>query len=164
MNSARTIKLLEGAGALALLLLMLLVLTDVIGRSVFNEPVPWSTEMLEILVAAMVFLLYPVLALQASHITVDLIPIPVRLKLVQRVIAAGVGAVLFALMTWCLGRQALRAFGYGEASPILGVPLGWVLGVMSALALLCTLAFLVSSITRPSEQTSLSAMLPKDLA
>lgn len=138
------VRALEGAAAIALLLLMLLVLVDVGGRNLINKPVPWATEVLEIIVGAMIFLLYPVLALEGGHITVDLIQFRPAILKVQRVLGAVVGAALFSIICWCLGRQAARALGYGEASSMLGIPLGWVLGAMCFLAGLCALAFLVS--------------------
>src|SRR4051794_12946781 len=91
-------RLLEAAGALALLLLMLLVLVDVTGRNLLNTPVPWSTELLEIIVGCMVFLLYPVLALQSGHITVDLIHVRPALRIAQRLLGAVIGGLLFALI------------------------------------------------------------------
>jgi TRAP-type C4-dicarboxylate transport system permease small subunit len=142
----QVVRLLEAASAVALLLLMLLVLVDVAGRNLLNTPVPWSTEVLEIMVAAMVFLLYPVLALNSGHITVDLIHVRPALRVVQRLLGAVIGGTLFALIAWCMGRQAVRAMGYGEASPILGIPLGWVLATMSVLAGVCALAFVVSAL------------------
>src|SRR5690242_5196398 len=132
------VRVLEGAAALALMLLMLLVLVDVGGRNVLNKPVPWSTEVLEIIVGAMVFLLYPVLALQGGHITVDLIQVPPAIGRVQRLLGAIVVDLLLALIAWCLGRQPLRAAGYGERSHILGIPLRWVLPTLPALAGMCT--------------------------
>ena len=141
----QAVRLLEAGGALALLLMMLLVLVDVAGRNITNTPVPWSTEVLEILVAAMVFLLYPVLALDHGHITVDLIQVRPALNRVQRLLSSVIGSALFALIAWCLGRQAVRAFGYGEASPVLGIPLGWVLASLSVLGGICALAFIVSA-------------------
>ena len=137
---------LEGAAAFLLLAIMLLVPVDVVGRSALNMPVPWSTEVLEVLIASMVFLLYPVLALQHGHITVDLITVRSSLQMVQRLLASGIGVVVFGLIAGCMARQAVRAAGYGEASPILGIPLGLVLGGMSLLSGVCALAFLVAAV------------------
>lgn len=143
--TARTVQTLEGASAVALVLMMMLVMVDVAGRNLLNMPVPWGTEVLEMMVAAMVFLLYPVLALQSRHITVDLFQVRPALRLVQRLLGAAVGSVLFAIIAWCLRTQTLRSAGYGEASPVLGVPLSWVLGTMCVLAAATTLAFVVSA-------------------
>ena len=64
---------LEWVGTATLFALMAIVVVDVAGRNLFNRPLPWGTEVLEVLLAAMVFALYPLLALRSRHITVDLI-------------------------------------------------------------------------------------------
>ncbi len=142
--NARSSRLLEVAGVICLLVLALVVFVDVIGRSVVNHPLHWGTELLEVVLAAMIFLLYPVLALRAEHITVDLIPVGPRVKRVQRVVAALVGAAVFAVLAWCMARQGMRSAEYGEALPMLGMPLWWALGGMAVLSGLTALAFLWS--------------------
>ena len=141
---ARMAKVFEGLAAALLLMLMLVVLVDVFGRNVLNRPLPWGTELLEVVLGAMVFLLYPVLALGGGHITVDLINTRPAIQRVQRTLASVVGAALFTLIAWCLVRQAVRAAGYGESTPLLGIPFALVLGGMAALAAIATLGFLVA--------------------
>ncbi len=138
---ARIVAWLEGSGALLLLALMGVVFLDVMLRNLLNRPLPWGTELLEVLLAAMIFLLYPVLAVGGGHITVDLIQVRPALRRVQRVLAGLVGASLFALIAWCLGRQAVRAAGYGEGTPLLHIPHSLVLGGMGVLAALAVLGF-----------------------
>jgi TRAP-type transport system small permease protein len=149
----------EALSALCLLALMLVVLVDVAGRSLFNRPLPWGTEVLEIVLAAMVFLLYPVLALRSSHITVDLVAVTPAVQRLQRALSALVGASLFGLIAWCLAKQAFRAAGYGESTPLLGVPLWYILGAMSLLALVSALAFVLSPSQSASQSTSQSTSL-----
>jgi TRAP-type C4-dicarboxylate transport system permease small subunit len=147
---------LEAASATCMLALTLIVLVDVVGRDLFNRPLSWATEVLEVVVAVMVFLKYPILGYREKHITVDLIHVGPATQRLQRLVGALFGAVAFALICWCLGRQSLRAFGYGEASPILGLSLGDVLATLSALAALTVLGFLMAggaraqSLLRPS--------------
>lgn len=138
----RLLGILSAAG---LLLLMVIVTVDVIARNVLNRPLHGGTELLEILLAATIFLLYPVLALRDGHVTVDLIPVPRRLRWFQRVLVAVVGAAVFGLVAWCMARQAVRAAGYGEATALLGVPLSLVLGGMAALAGVTALAYVVGT-------------------
>ena len=133
---------LEAAAAACLLTLMLMDLVDVLGRNLLNRPLPWSTEVLEIVVAAMVFLLYPVIALAGGHITVDLIKVSRATHRLQILVGSIAGAVLFGVIAWCLGRQAVRSQGYGEASPILGIPTWMVLASMTVLAIATLLACL----------------------
>lgn len=135
----------EAIGAVSLLILMVTVFIDVVGRNLFNTPLPWGTELLEMVLALMIFAIYPLLALGFGHITVDLIQVRPGLRVVQRVLSGAIGAVVFALIAWCMGRQALRAADYGEATPLLNVPLSWVLGGIGALAAVSVLAFLLAT-------------------
>ena len=137
---------LEACAALALLVLMLVVLVDVVGRNLFNKPLPWGTELLEIVLALMIFLLYPVLGLRAGHITVDLIEVSPAVQRVQRLLAGFIGATVFALIAWCLGRQTIRAAGYGEATPLLAIPLAVIIGGMSVMAAVTAIAFLAGAL------------------
>ncbi|WP_382158054.1 TRAP transporter small permease [Hydrogenophaga sp. ANAO-22] len=141
----RITRVLEAIGAVALLILMVTVFIDVLGRNLFNTPLPWGTELLEMVLALMIFAIYPLLALGFGHITVDLIQLPARLHTVQRVLGSLIGAVVFALIAWCMVRQALRAASYGEATPLLGVPLSGVLGAIGVMAAVSTLAFLLAA-------------------
>jgi TRAP-type C4-dicarboxylate transport system permease small subunit len=145
-HGGRLIRLLEAIGAFALLVLMVTVFVDVLGRNLFNTPLPWGTELLEMVLALMIFAIYPLLALGFGHITVDLIQLPARLHRVQRVLGSVMGAVVFTLIAWCMVRQALRAASYGEATPLLGVPLSWVLGAIGAMAAVSTFAFLLAAV------------------
>ena len=66
-------KLVERIAAFALLLMMVVVLIDVIGRGLFNAPLASGTELTEILMAVMAFLAFPLLAYRQRDITVDLL-------------------------------------------------------------------------------------------
>ncbi len=134
----------EAIGAATLLILMVTVFIDVVGRNLFNAPLPWGTELLEMVLALMVFALYPLLALSFGHITVDLIQVRPKLRALQRAVGSAVGAVVFALIAWCLVRQAIRAASYGEATPLLKVPLSWVLGAIGIMAAVSAMAFLLA--------------------
>jgi TRAP-type transport system small permease protein len=157
-SRARLGRVLEAMGAFCLVLLMLTVFVDVLGRNLLNMPLPWGTEVLEIMLAALIFLLYPVLALNFGHITVDLIAVRPALQRVQRTLGALMGGALFAIIAWCLARQTLRAAGYGEATALLGVPIAGVLGTMSLFAGVTAMAFLVATaraIRQPAPSQSL---------
>ena len=135
---------LEWLGSATLFALMAIVVVDVAGRNLFNRPLPWGTEVLEVLLAAMVFALYPLLALRSRHITVDLIELRPGLRVMQRLAAALVGAALFAVVAYCCARQAIRSASYGDASALLGIPTSWVLWAMAGLSAVTALAFLAA--------------------
>lgn len=145
-TGGRIVRAMEAIGAGSLMVLMVTVFIDVVGRNLLNTPLPWGTELLEIVLALMIFAIYPLLALSFGHITVDLIQVRSRLRMVQRVLSGAIGATVFALIAWCMGRQALRSASYGEATPLLNVPLSWVLGGIAALAAISALAFLKATV------------------
>jgi len=149
---------LESIGSVCLAVLMLIVFVDVIGRNLFNRPLPWGTEVLEVVLAAMIFALYPVLALRSEHIVVDLIPVPAPLRALQRLLAAAVGAALFSAVAYCCARQAMRSATYGDASALLGIPTSWVLWVMAVLAGGTVLGFIAAAVVRPARRVADVAM------
>jgi TRAP-type C4-dicarboxylate transport system permease small subunit len=136
-------RVLEIVGAISLAVLMAVVFVDVVGRNLFNSPLPWGTELLEIVLALMIFALYPLLALRSTHVTVDLIRVPDWLKPGQCLLSGLVGTALFVVIAFCTGRQALRSAAYGDASPLLQVPTAWVLWGMCAMSACAAAAFLV---------------------
>jgi TRAP-type C4-dicarboxylate transport system permease small subunit len=140
-KTSRTAQVFEAVGCTALVVLMLVVFVDVAGRNLLNRPLPWATELLEVVLAVMVFVFYPLLAIRGGHITVDLVSVRPSLQVLQRVVAALAGAVLFAVIAWCVARQAQRSFSYGDASAILQIPTGWVLVMMTALSVVTVLGF-----------------------
>ncbi len=140
---------LEFVGAASLLVLMAVVFVDVLGRNLLNKPLPWGTELLEVVLALMIFALYPLLALRSTHITVDLVALPARLRPAQRVLSALVGAALFGVVAYCTARQAIRSASYGDASAILQIPTSWVLWGMCALSIATAAAFLLA-VWRPA--------------
>lgn len=148
--SAPLARTLEVVGVVALAVLMLVVLVDVAGRNLFNRPLPWGTELLEVVLAVMVFALYPLLALRSTHIVVDLLPVPAALRVPQRVLTALVGAGLFGVIAYCTGRQAVRSASYGDASALLKIPTAWVLWGMCALSVATVLGFLLAAWRRPA--------------
>jgi len=137
-------RLLSALAGTALIGLMLVVLVDVIGRNVFNRPLAAGTELTELLLAAMSFLAFPLLAWRQRDITVDLFDFLAgeRLRRLQWMLAGLVGAAVYGL----LGRQALvfagRAAGSGESTAQLHFPLAWAWWGMAGLSALAALACL----------------------
>ena len=109
LEEGRIERMLTAVGTASLLALMLIVFIDVTGRNLFNSPLPWGTEVMEVLLGLMVFVFYPVLARRDGHIVVDLVPVPRGAAGAQRVLAGAVGAALFGIIAWTCGRQALRS-------------------------------------------------------
>ena len=64
---------LGGLMAIALVAMMLLTVVDVVGRYVFNHPVPGSSEIIEYLLATLVFGTLPIASAYEEHIVVDIL-------------------------------------------------------------------------------------------
>lgn len=156
-REGRVERALKGVGTLSLLALMVIVAIDVAGRNLFNSPLLWGTEVMEVLLGLMVFVFYPVLARRHGHIVVDLVPVPRALRGFQRLLAGTVGTALFGVIAGTCGRQALRSADYGDASAILGIPTAWVLWVMAALAGLSALIFLAQALGAWRREAALEA-------
>ncbi|MDO9524392.1 MAG: TRAP transporter small permease [Gemmobacter sp.] len=110
---------------LLLLACALLTLADVTGRNLLNQPVPGATELTEIALVAITFLLYPRVAWADSHISVDLLD-TVLGRVVRHglaVLAAGLGAAVFGLLAWRLWLLGDRIASYGDITPYLRLPL-----------------------------------------
>jgi TRAP-type transport system small permease protein len=132
----RVERILQAGGATALVLMMAVVVVDVLGRNFFNRPLASGTEVTEMLMAAMAFLAFPLLALRQKEITVDLIDAATG-PLVRRVQAAAAGlaaAGVFGLLSFQLGVFAQRALDNGETTAELQIPLTYLWWFMCAMA------------------------------
>lgn len=145
-----------------LLLLAFLTLGDVIGRNLLGSPLPGATELTELGLIGVTFLLYPQLAYRQQHIVIDLFDnvTPRAMKRVQSVLAAVLGAGVFAILAWRLGVQGLRVAGYGDITPYLQLPLAPAYYFMSALSALTAAGFLLSMFTLPEDRHAGTAVRP----
>ena len=131
------------AAALLLIVMMLVTFVDVIGRYLFNAPLPGAFELTEVLLALVIFVGLPIVTARREHVTVDLFTsrLPHRLRAVLARAASLVTAVMLVLFTWRLGVSARDYTSYGDATVYLGIPLGPVAGLM---AVFCGFAALVA--------------------
>jgi len=135
--------------AAALVLLMVIVLIDVIGRDFFGRPLAAGTELTELVMAAMAFLALPLLAWRQRDITVDLFDFlsgTNTLQKVQVALAGIVGAIVYALLSWQMWVFAQRAMTNGEATAQLQFPLTYAWRAMSMLAAVAALASVIVAI------------------
>jgi TRAP-type C4-dicarboxylate transport system permease small subunit len=141
---------LQLVAALLLLVMMVVTFVDVIGRYLFNAPLPGAFELTEVLLALVVFVGLPIVTARREHVTVDLVtgrlPDAARAAF-ARLATLATGAVL-ALLAWRLALSARDFSAYGDATVYLGIPLGPVAGVMAALAALSALVAAVLLVRR----------------
>ncbi|MEQ6247560.1 TRAP transporter small permease [Sulfitobacter sp. HNIBRBA3233] len=145
----RLFSLIAGSlAALALLGMAVLTLFDVVGRNFFRQPVPGATELTEIGLVAVTFLLYPLIAYRQSHIMVDLFDdfMTPWVKRIFGVIGNLLGAAVFAVIAWQLWKQAERITGYGDVTSYLRLPLGPIVYFMAVASAATVLGFVAAAI------------------
>ena len=131
--------------AVLLLAMMFLTIADVLGRYIFNSPVPGASELTELLLAAVIFTGLPAASLDGDHISVDILAERLRgqaamvLSRLVAVISAGVLA-LVAWRLWIIGDQIASYNGITPTLKLPIAPLGYLVAVLSMIAALICLA------------------------
>lgn len=139
-------KLVAIAASVLLFALMILMVADVIGRNLLSHPVQGATELTEIGLVTVTFLLFPSLAIRNGHIVADVADaLHSRvLDVLKLVLTSLLGAGVFGLISWRMWLLGLNSASYGEASPTLQVPLPPFLFAAAILSGICALCFLAS--------------------
>jgi TRAP-type C4-dicarboxylate transport system permease small subunit len=127
---------LGGLAAVVLFVLMMLTVVDVVGRDVFNAPLPGGFELTELMMAVLVFAALPAVTQRESHIVIDLLDfLTPRWLVVPRQVAIYVlcAAVLglWSWRTWAWGDRMAR---YGDVTEFLKIPLAPVSYFISVLS------------------------------
>lgn len=141
----------SATASIMLFLLACITLVDVVGRNFFSSPFAPATELTEVALVVITFLLYPQIAFRDEHITVDLLDVvmPAWARRIQFVVSGLLGALLFGVLAWRLGVQADRLYGYGEITAVLKIELYTVYYFMAIMSGLSALAFLALSVLPP---------------
>ncbi|WP_077001632.1 TRAP transporter small permease [Variovorax sp. KK3] len=132
--------------AVLLFALMLLTFVDVAGRNLFNKPLTGASELTEILLALVIFLMLPQVARRNEHIVIDLID-QICSDTVRRALdafACVLGAIMFALIAWQSWILANRAMGYGDSTAALQIPVGPILYGLAVMAGIVAVASLLA--------------------
>ncbi|MCP3686873.1 MAG: TRAP transporter small permease [Gammaproteobacteria bacterium] len=138
-------RLLGGFAALLLFLMMLLTFTDVIGRYIFNFPIPGGFEVTEIMLATMIFAGLPLVSSAGEHITVDLFDsfIPASVNHFRNILLSLVATVIMAVVSIRLWEKADEAVGYGDVTAVLHIPFAPMFYFMSIALGITSLVFLM---------------------
>ena len=141
---------------LMLIVIMLMTMVDVIGRTAFNSPFRGTVELTQMAMVVVVYLGLGYAAHEDDHISVDLVDTQIgpRTRLAVAVFTGIFGAVVIGLLTWNLYRFADRLDVGGYTTAVLRIPQGPVAlvavlgGVMLVLALLGTAALALRSLRK----------------
>lgn len=122
--------------------MMLVTFIDVVGRYLFDAPLPGGFEVTELMLAALIFLGLPLLTAADGHVTVDLFDtlIPRWLRPLQAYIVSLVTIFAFAVLTWKMWQYAIRTYGYADTTAVLQIPYAPLVFLMAVMATLTTLA------------------------
>lgn len=131
------------AAAVLMFGLMSLTFVDVAGRNLFNRPVNGTSELTEIGLALIIFLMLPSVTLRGQHIVIDLIDNVTgpRSQSILEALGALLGLAMFALIAWQVWVQGNKAMAYEDLTPTLRIPMGPVLYGMAAFAAVNAFAY-----------------------
>ena len=131
--------------------LMSLTVIDVAGRTLFRHPLLGATELTEIALVLLSFLMFPIVALTNRHIVADVADVFESrvLDWLQVVLTAGLGAAFFGLIAWRLWVLASQAAAYADSSVSLQIPMAPILYVISVLSGVTAIAFALGVTRRP---------------
>lgn len=128
-----------------LILVMLIMFIDVIGRYFLNAPLTYSVELVELAMGLFVMFGMAQCTLHRGHISVDLLSERIVGRMLDRlfnIIAAVAGAIFMGLIAWRLLMHAIRVYEDGIFTQVLEFPsypvvfLMFAAGVVSALVAL----------------------------
>lgn len=108
----------------AMAILMLLIAFDVIGRYVFNRPIPGGYELTEYLMAVVVPLSVAYCMRQKNHVGVDLVVERLALKTRRwvEIVTLSITMVLMGFMAWQNWIRFIEVVRKPEVSAVLKVP------------------------------------------
>lgn len=138
-------RLLQWIAGATLFALMSVVAVDVVGRYLFNKPLPAGYEMVQALMGVMVFTALPLLSRENEQITIGLLDhlFKGRANRWRLAFVNAFSAVALAFITWRLWVHAGKLAANRDVTPVLGFPLAPLAYVMVALAVI-SVALLVA--------------------
>jgi TRAP-type C4-dicarboxylate transport system permease small subunit len=131
--------------ATLLFAMMTITAVDVIGRYLFSAPVPGGFEIVQYLMAVVVFASLPLTTAAESHLSVSLIGSHLRGRpqRIHRILVLAFSCVALSVIAWRMADQGAILAGSQQISGFLELPLAPVAWVMSVLAALATVIALV---------------------
>lgn len=135
-----------GAAGVLLFVLMAVTMIDVVGRYVFNAPLQGGTELIQMIMAALIYSALPSVCRQEGHIAVDLLDhlTPARLVPARQILVNLVGAVILGVIAWRLWTLAQQVSEDNVTWEYLTWSRAPIVYFMCALAAIGTLILLVN--------------------
>ncbi len=135
---ARADAVLGIAASVLLFGMMLLTFADVVGRYLFNRPIPGSFEVTELLLLVLIFAGLPLVSHADEHVTMDFIDRVLPASVVAiwvRVMHAVCAAIMFFL-AWQIWIKAGKIAAYGDTTDVLRILIAPFIYFMTAMVAL----------------------------
>lgn len=136
---------LQWLAAATLFTLMAVVSVDVIGRYLFNKPLPAGYELVQALMGVLVFATLPLVSRSNDHIALGLLEqhFSGRADRLRRAFIHFFSAAVLAFVTWRLWVHAGKLGAGRDVTPVLQMPLAPIAWFMTASAALSTVLLIV---------------------
>ncbi|MDO6708337.1 TRAP transporter small permease [Photobacterium sp. 1_MG-2023] len=126
-------QLLGVIASLTLFSMLVLTVIDVVGRYFFHRPFPGGVELIEMMLAIVVFSAFSLITWSEEHICVDLLDdwFPVSLTNLRQAFINLCSAFALGLIAWKIWGLGVRSLSYGETTDVLEIPIGYVICFIS---------------------------------
>lgn len=132
-------------GAIVLMAMVLLVVVDVSLRRLFNSPLPFSFELIGIMLVIVVYCFVAYSTSTGRHVGVDVLTtrFPPKTKTTIDLVMDFLSAVLFGLIGWQSIVQGIHIWDIGTETGILRIPYYPFLFVVALGSILACLALII---------------------
>lgn len=147
--SDRLIGLSATIGALGLLVEVVIILIDVIGRAL-GKPLFGSQDLITMTMVILVFGAMALCDRNGGHIAVDIFErhYPAALNRFIDIVSALTGAVIFFGLAWAVSGVVMlnMRFGISSKTNLLGLPIDWFRWALAAFAIMTALGMLLRAV------------------
>ena len=116
-----------GVAASAILFcMMVLTFVDVVGRYLFNAPIPGGFEITELMLLVLIFAGLPLVSRADEHVTMDFVDHLLSARTKRFMVRAShvVCAAIMFFLTWQVWLKAGKIAGYGDTTDVMKIPVG----------------------------------------
>lgn len=140
---ARATRGLAWIGALCLLVMVAIIFTGVLMRYLLNQPILGLNEIIQLAGVALVMSALPYCTAQGGHVSVDIFDRALGRwgRLLGDVASRVISGYVLSVLCWRATLKALDAFEWGDATNMLGLPIGPFYAILAAGTGLCVLVF-----------------------
>lgn len=143
----RLIHLSATLGSLALVVEVVVILVDVIGRA-FGKPLYGSQDLVTMTLVIVVFGAMALCDRAGGHIAVDLLEryYPPRMNLIIDIVAALIGAIIFAGLAWAIWESSKLSVMLNLSTNLLLLPKSWFQWALMGFSIVTAFALLLRAI------------------